>query len=79
MTRFLCTGGSEFCICGQQVTDHETLQWPISLTEDPIAVCKGDNKVQIIQGCHCDEFRPYRIATEEDKEVIEKQVWEVSE
>jgi hypothetical protein len=39
MTRFLWTGESEYCICGHHVTDHETLQWPISLTERPVVIC----------------------------------------
>jgi hypothetical protein len=79
MTRYLWTGESEFCICGHHVTDHETLQWPISLTERPVVICRGgNNKVGIINSCDCNEFRPYRIATtEEVKQVIEKQYLEV--
>jgi hypothetical protein len=77
MAKFLWTGESEFCICGHHVTDHETLQWPISLTEHPVVICRGGNKAYIIQSCHCDEFRPYRIAREDEKEVIENKIQEV--
>jgi hypothetical protein len=45
MTKYLWTGESEYCICGYHVTDHETLQWPISLTERHVVICRGDNKV----------------------------------
>jgi hypothetical protein len=49
------------------------------MQEPPTITCGGGYKARIIQGCHCDEFRPYRIATitEEDEEVIEKQYSEV--
>jgi hypothetical protein len=77
MTRFLWTGELEYCICGHHLTDHETLQWPISLTEGPIAICRGGvHKSTIIQSCHYDEFRPYRIARA-DEQVFEKQIPEV--
>ena len=72
MTRFLWTGKSEFCICGHHVTDHETLQWPISLTEHPIFICRGGN----IRSCQCDEFRPYLIVVE-DEGLVENKIQEV--
>jgi hypothetical protein len=99
LTKFLWTGESEYCICGNHVTDHETFSCPlgsrtktccgnhvtdhetlqssISLTQHPVVICRGSNKARIIQGCHCDEFRPYRrLVGEEDyeDEVIEKQI-----
>jgi hypothetical protein len=79
MTRFLWTGESEFCICGHHLTDHETSQWPVSITQPPMVICRasGGDKSHFIHTCHCDEFRPYRIAGEEDKEAIEKQCSEV--
>jgi hypothetical protein len=41
MTRFLWTGESDYYICGHHVTEHETLQWPIMLTERQIVICRG--------------------------------------
>jgi len=94
MTRYLWTGESEYCTCGHHVTDHETCQSQsfIAIAKQQQAtttvICRGGegeeegkgngSKVRIIRGCHCDEFRPYRIATtEDDNKVIEKQIWEV--
>ena len=75
MTRYLWTRESEYCICGHHLTDHETLQWPISLTENPVVICRGGNKTRI-RNCHCDKFRPYRtrIAREDEEEVIENKI-----
>jgi len=84
MTKFLWTGESEYCTCGHHVTDHETWQSFIAIaTQQPATTtvtCRGGNKVGIIQGCHCDEFRPYRnrILDEDYNEVIEKQYPEVN-
>jgi hypothetical protein len=73
LTKFLWTGESEYCICGHHLTEHETdIQASLINVADPSTVdCRWD--------CHSDELRPYRIATaEEDKQVIEKQLWEVT-
>jgi hypothetical protein len=87
MTHYIWTGESEYCTCGHHLTDHETLQWPISLTEHPIVICKGEARCafgssskRFLSGCHCDEFRPYRtrILGEDDNQVIEKQTPEVT-
>jgi hypothetical protein len=79
MTRYLWTGESEFCICGHRITDHETCQTFIAIAtqEPPTVSCGGGNKCRVTQDCkcECDEFRPYRIASED--EVIEKQYSEV--
>ena len=74
LPRYLWTGESEYCICGHHVTDHETLQWPILLTEPPIVICGGGDKSRIIHNCECGEFRPYRVGVEDE---VEKQNWEV--
>jgi hypothetical protein len=79
MTKFLWTGESEYCICGHHVTDRETSQWHVLLTERPIVICRGGDKARNVRACECDEFRPYRILGKEDdhddgKEVIEKQI-----
>lgn len=70
MTRFLWTGESEYCICGHHVTDHETSQWPVSIAQPPMVICSSTRKLRAIpiRNCHCecDEFRPYRIAREDD-------------
>ena len=78
MTRFLWTGESEYCVCGYHITDHETSQLPISIAQPPLVICRGARNVRAIGNCECDEFRPYRtrIATEEDYDVVEKEIWE---
>jgi hypothetical protein len=79
MTRFLWTGESEYCICGHHITDHETSQWPVYLTDPLIVICRGGDKSSGIHNCEYDEFRQYRIAEEEgyDQEAIENQDSEV--
>ena len=81
MTRFLWTVESEFCICGHHLTDHEASQWLISITQPSTVICRGrgGDKTRIIRGCHCDEFRPYRIVGEDNEEAVEKQHQEVIE
>jgi hypothetical protein len=94
MTQYLWTGES---ILRNRKSSQKnlTLQWPISLTERPVVICKGAAKcafgsssrrflsgcrqVLFISGCHCDEFMPYRIVGKEDEEEIEKQIPEVIE
>jgi hypothetical protein len=65
MTRYLWTGESEYCICGHHVTDHETSQWPVSMTRSPMVICRGAWNVRAIANCKygCDEFRSCRIRT----------------
>ena len=68
MTRFLWTGESEYCICGHHLTDHETSQSFVAIAaqEPPTVTCIGGNKSHPIRNCECDEFRPFRVVSQQD-------------